>query len=134
MLEGLGGSSTPQVETFSVSKTLTLSREQPCVEFEYCSPHTVNISNVNFTSKYQRKLPSNSYLFFLHRHVEFSIKFKELIFTSKTQRYRYASSFRKKIQPQISSCVLFVFSSYSFRSCEVSLRQRESSLPLMQHI
>ena len=36
----VGGSSPPQVETFSVSKTLTLSQEHPFVI----------ISNVNFTS------------------------------------------------------------------------------------
>ena len=46
----LGGSSPPQVETFSVSKALTLSQEQLlCVENECCGPRTVNISNVNFT-------------------------------------------------------------------------------------
>ena len=39
------------VETFSVSKTLTLSQEHLCVENECCFPSTVNISNVNFTSK-----------------------------------------------------------------------------------
>ena len=43
-----GGSGLPQVETFCVSKTLTLSQENPLV----CRcPRIVNISNVNFTSK-----------------------------------------------------------------------------------
>ena len=47
-----GGSSPPQVETFSVSKTLTLSKNTRwCVEYECCCPRTVNISNVSFTSK-----------------------------------------------------------------------------------
>ena len=49
----VGGSSPPQGETFSVSKTLTLSQKHcSCVENECCCPGTVNISNVNFASKY----------------------------------------------------------------------------------
>ena len=45
----VGGSSHPQVVTFSVSKTLNI---RSCVENECCCPCTVNISNVNFNSKY----------------------------------------------------------------------------------
>ena len=43
-------SSTPHVEIFSLSKTLTLSQEHRFVcRKECCCPHTVNISNVYFT-------------------------------------------------------------------------------------
>ena len=49
----VGGSSPPYVETFSVSKTLTLSQEHlfVCRKWMLLPVHTVNISNVNFTSK-----------------------------------------------------------------------------------
>ena len=58
----LMSSGTPQEETFSVSKTLTLSQEHPFV-CRKC-PRTVNISNVNFTSKisYQMTAESKSML------------------------------------------------------------------------
>ena len=47
----VGGSSPPQVETFSVSKTLTFHKNiRSCIENECCCARTVNISNVNFTS------------------------------------------------------------------------------------
>ena len=46
----VGGSSLSQVETFSVSKTFTLSQEHPFVKC--CCQRIVNISNVNFTSRY----------------------------------------------------------------------------------
>ena len=48
----VGGSSPPQVETFSVSKTHFHKNTRSCVENECCCPRTVNISNVNFTSNY----------------------------------------------------------------------------------
>ena len=44
----VGGSRTPQVETFSVSKTSTLSKEHLWVENECCWPRTC--SNVNFSA------------------------------------------------------------------------------------
>ena len=47
----IGGSSPPQVETFSDSKTWTFSQEHPFVCRKCCFPRTVNISNVKFTSK-----------------------------------------------------------------------------------
>ena len=49
----VGGLSPPQVETFSVSKKLWHFQKNihSCVENECCCLHTVNISNVNFTSK-----------------------------------------------------------------------------------
>ena len=47
-----GGSNPPQVETFSVSKILTLCKNiRSYVENECCCPRTVNISNVNFILK-----------------------------------------------------------------------------------
>ena len=49
----VGGSSPSQVETFSVSKNFWLFHKNIPWGFENecCCPHTVNISNVNFTSK-----------------------------------------------------------------------------------
>ena len=48
----VGGSSPPQVETFSVSKLWHFHKNtRSCVENECCCPRAVNISNVNFTSK-----------------------------------------------------------------------------------
>ena len=44
----IGGSSPSQFEIFSVAK---LWHFHKCVENECCCPRTVNISNVNFTSK-----------------------------------------------------------------------------------
>ena len=41
-----------QVETFIVSKSVTLSQEHPFVcRYKCCCPRRVNISNVSFTSK-----------------------------------------------------------------------------------
>ena len=48
----IGGSSPSQVEIFSVSKLWHFHKNtRSCVENECCCPRTVNISNVNFTSK-----------------------------------------------------------------------------------
>ena len=50
MYPKVGISSPPQVDTFSVSNTLSLSQEHPLVsENEWCCQSTVNVSNVNFT-------------------------------------------------------------------------------------
>ena len=52
MNQKVGGSSPPQVDIFSVLKTSTLSQNiRSWVEKECCCPHTVNNSNVNFTTK-----------------------------------------------------------------------------------
>ena len=45
----VGGWSPPQVETFSVSKSLTLSQEDP-FENECRYPHTIDFSNAYFIS------------------------------------------------------------------------------------
>ena len=47
----VGGSRPPQVETFSVWKTRRFGKNtRSCVKNECCCPHTINISNVSFTS------------------------------------------------------------------------------------
>ena len=56
----VGGSSTPQVETFSVSKPSTRSQEhRSCVANQCCCPGIVNTSNVNFTTKISIALSEN---------------------------------------------------------------------------
>ena len=48
----VGGSSPPEVETFSVSKTSTLSQDHPFVSRKWMLlPAHSNISNINFTTK-----------------------------------------------------------------------------------
>ena len=48
----VGGSSPPQVETFFSQRHLHSHKStRSCVNNECCCPRTVNISNINFTSK-----------------------------------------------------------------------------------
>ena len=59
----VGGSSSPQVETFFVSKTSTLSQEHPFVCRKwFFFPRTVSISNINFQIQ-MKKILKNLYCF-----------------------------------------------------------------------